>query len=305
MTLTAIPGVEVGHWTDPVARTGVTVITFPEPNVAAVEVRGGAPGSREIAILGPGMRVETIQALVFSGGSAFGLASADGVMRRLEADGRGHPTLVGRVPIVPAAVVFDLAVGDATVRPGPEEGASAYDARSSDPVVAGKIGAGTGASVAAWRGPDARRDGGIGSAAVPVAGPNGGDGPGWEGTVAALVVVNAVGDAFTLEGEPLTGGPHVPAQVPVRPPAVMEQTTLVAVAVDARLSRAELSRVIIRSHDALGVCFRPAHTRFDGDAVFAVATGGEPADVEAVAEAAFEATGRAIEVAVRAAAEGS
>ena len=137
MTLTAVPGVEVGHWTDPVARTGVTVITFPEPNVAAVEVRGGAPGSREIAILGHGMRVETIQALVFSGGSAFGLASADGVMRRLEADGRGHPTLVGRVPIVPAAVVFDLAVGDPTVRPGPEEGASAYDARSSAPVAHG------------------------------------------------------------------------------------------------------------------------------------------------------------------------
>lgn len=300
MTLTAIPGVEVGHWTDPVARTGVTVITFPEPNVAAVEVRGGAPGSRETAILGPGMRVETIQALVFSGGSAFGLAAVDGVMRRLEADGRGHPTLAGRVPIVPAAVVFDLAVGDPAVRPGPEEGASAYDARTSDPVAAGKVGAGAGASVAAWRGPDARRDGGIGSVAVPVAVPNGGDGRG-EATVAALVVVNAVGDAFTLEGEPLTGGPHVPAQVPVRPPAVMEQTTLVAVAVDARLSRAELSRVIVRSHDALGVCFRPAHTRFDGDAVFAVATGSEPADVEAVAEAAFEATGRAIEVAVRAA----
>jgi L-aminopeptidase/D-esterase-like protein len=300
MTLTAVPGVEVGHWTDPVARTGVTVITFPEPNVAAVEVRGGAPGSRELAILGHGMRVETIQALVFSGGSAFGLASVDGVVRRLEADGRGHPTLMGRVPIVPAAVVYDLAVGDPAVRPGPGEGASAYDARSSDPVAVGRVGAGTGASVAGWRGPDARRDGGVGSAAVVVAHPDGGAGPDREGVVAALVVVNAVGDAFTLEGEPLTGGPHVPAQVPVVTSAVMEQTTLVAVAVDAGLSRADLSRVIVRSHDALGVCFRPAHTRFDGDAVFAVATGGVPGDVEAVAEAAFEATGRAVEVAVRA-----
>jgi L-aminopeptidase/D-esterase-like protein len=205
---------------------------------------------------------------------------------------------------VPAAVVFDLAVGDPTVRPGPAEGAAAYDARTSDPVVAGRVGAGAGASVAGWRGPDARRDGGIGSTAVPVAGGDEGVTSDGEGTVAALVVVNAVGDAFTLEGEPLTGGRHVPARVPVRPAVVMEQTTLVAVAVDARLTRAELSRVIVRSHDALGVCFRPAHTRFDGDAVFAVATGSEPADVEAVAEAAFEATGRAVEVAVRAAAEG-
>ncbi len=148
-SLTSVAGVEVGHWTDATTpRTGVTVIAFPEPNVAAVEVRGGAPGSREIAILGHGMRVEQIQALVLSGGSAFGLASADGVMRRLEADGRGHPTLVGRVPIVPAAVVFDLAVGDPSVRPGPDDGAAAYDARSTAPVVTGRVGAGAGASVA-------------------------------------------------------------------------------------------------------------------------------------------------------------
>jgi len=288
-TLTSVPGVEVGHWTDLVARTGVTVITFPEPNHAAVEVRGGAPGSRETAVLGHGMRVETIQALVFSGGSAFGLASVDGVMRRLEADGRGHPTLVGRVPIVPAAVIYDLAVGDPTVRPGPDEGAAAYDARRRHPVSMGRVGAGAGASVAGWRGPEARGDGGIGSAAVACG----------DVTVGALVVVNAVGDAFTLEGEPLTGGPHVPGPSPVRPAAI-EQTTLVAVAVDGLLSRAELSRTIVRSHDALGACFRPAHTRFDGDAVFAVACGGTACDVDAVAEAAFEATGRAIEAAVRA-----
>jgi L-aminopeptidase/D-esterase-like protein len=295
-TLTSVPGVEVGHWTDNAARTGVTVMTFPEPNIAAVEVRGGAPGSRETAVLGHGMRVETVQALVFSGGSAFGLAAADGVMRRLEADGRGHPTLVGRVPIVPAAVIFDLAVGEPAVRPGPEEGAAAYEARSDGPVAMGRVGAGTGASVAMWRGVEARHDGGVGSAAVAVEGSG--------HVVGALVVVNAVGDAFTLEGEPLTGGPHVPAQAPVRPPA-MEQTTLVAVAVDALLTRGELSRVIVRSHDALGVCFRPAHTRFDGDAVFAVGCGADRADVEAVAEAAFEATGRAVETAVTAAADAS
>ncbi len=289
-TLTSVAGVEVGHWSDAVARTGVTVISFPEPNVAAVEVRGGAPGSRETAVLGHGMRVETIQALVFAGGSAFGLAAADGVVRRLEADGRGHPTLVGRVPIVPAAVVYDLAVGDPAVRPGPDQGAAAYDGRSGGPVAMGRVGAGTGASVAGWRGPEARVDGGVGSAAVAVG----------DVTVGALVVVNAVGDAFTLSGEPLTGGSHIPSQAPVARPAVMEQTTLVAIAIDAALTRAELSRATVRSHDALGACLRPAHTRFDGDAVFAVACGDRVGDVDAIAEAVFEATGRAIEAAVRA-----
>ncbi len=155
-TLTSIPGVEVGHWSDPIARTGVTVMTFPEPNVAAVEVRGGAPGTRETALLGQGLRVQMIQAIVFAGGSAFGLSAADGVVRRLERDGRGHVTPVAKVPIVPAAILFDLGVGDAQARPGPAEGAAAYDARTTEPVAIGAVGAGTGASVGIWRGVRAR-----------------------------------------------------------------------------------------------------------------------------------------------------
>ena len=113
MTLTAVPGVRVGHWTDPVGITGVTVVSLPEPNVTFVEFRGAAPGSRETALLAPGMKVENVQAIVLSGGSAFGLASADGVVRALEAEGRGHPTFAGVVPIVPAAIIFDLGIGDA------------------------------------------------------------------------------------------------------------------------------------------------------------------------------------------------
>lgn len=284
-SLTTVAGVAVGHWTDPVARTGVTVMTFPEPNVAAVEVRGGAPGTRETALLGHGTRIETIHALVFSGGSAFGLASADGVMRRLESEGKGHVTLSGRVPIVPAAILYDLTVGDGSVRPGPDEGAAAYDNCSTGPVEMGPVGAGAGASVAGWRGFEHLGRGGIGSTAT-MAG---------DATVAALVVVNAVGDAFTLEGEPLTGGPHVPGPPAARPSGI-EQTTLVALVTDARLHRSELSRVIVRSHDALGACLRPAHTRFDGDVVFAVSCGERDGDVEMVAEAAFEVTGRAIEL---------
>ena len=126
-TITAVPGIEVGHWTDLEAATGVTVVSLPEPNRVAVEARGGAPGTRETALLAPGMKVETVQAIVFSGGSAFGLASADGVMQELAAEGRGHPTPAGPVPIVPAAILYDLIVGAAQ----PPDGAA--DSRPPTP----------------------------------------------------------------------------------------------------------------------------------------------------------------------------
>src|SRR5690554_5182242 len=195
-TITAIPGVRVGHWTDRDAETGCTVVVFPEPNVATAEVRGAAPGTREYALLQPEMRVEQVQAILLTGGSAFGLSAADGVVRELEADGRGHPTLMGPVPIVPAAVVYDLHTGDPRVRPEPEQGAVAYKNASAEPVECGRVGAGTGTRVAGWRGLERARPGGLGSALVRRDGFR----------VGALAVVNAVGDVFTLEGEPLTGG---------------------------------------------------------------------------------------------------
>lgn len=286
-TLTSIPGIRVGHWSDQQALTGCTVVVLPEPNVATVEVRGAAPGSRELALLAPGMRVEQIQAILLTGGSAFGLAAADGVVDELAAEGRGHPTLAGPVPIVPAAVIFDLLVGDSSVRPGAVEGAAAFRAASAAAVPSGPIGAGTGATVAKWRGWDGVRPGGLGSAAVDVAGT----------TVAALAVVNAIGDVFSLEGEPLTGGPPVPGPPPSLPlpPA---NTTLLVVATDALLTRDQLTRMTVRAHDALGACIRPAHTRFDGDACFAVSCGAREADLDHVAEATFEAVGRAIQTAV-------
>ena len=291
MTITSVPGVRVGHWTDPVGLTGVTVVLLPEPNVTTGEVRGAAPGTRETALLAPGMKVEEVHAIALCGGSAFGLAAADGVMAELERDGHGFPTPAGVVPIVPAAVLYDLAVGDPRARPGPAAGAAAYRAASSAPVEMGNVGAGTGATVAGWRGPRARRKGGVGSAALALG----------EVTVGALVVVNAVGDAFTLEGEPLTGGPPVPLAVPPLPPRPLESTTLVVVACDAALDRPALSRACVRSHDALGACLRPSHTRYDGDAVFAASCGRLPGDLDVVAEAAFVAAGRSIEAALRAA----
>jgi L-aminopeptidase/D-esterase-like protein len=251
MTLTTVPGVRVGHWSDPVGITGVTVVVPPTPNVTAVEVRGAAPGSRETALLAPGMRVETVQAIVLTGGSAFGLASADGVVAALEADGFGHETLAGVVPIVPAAVIFDLWLGDPAARPGPDQGAAAYRDASSDPVAMGTVGAGTGAAVAGWRGPTHVRGG------------------------------------------------HVPRGKPVGP--LDENTTLAVVATDAALDRSELTRLCVQGNDAMAACLRPSHTRYDGDAVFALSCGPVEADRDALGAAAFEVVGRAIEAGIRAA----
>lgn len=291
MTVTAVPGVEVGHHTDRDRVTGVTVATFPTPNVATVEVRGAAPGARETALLAPGMRVEAVHAIVLAGGSAFGLSAADGVMAALEASGVGHETPAGVVPIVPAAVVYDLWIGDPAARPGPDEGAAAHHAATGAPVEMGSVGAGTGAVVAGWRGPDARRKGGVGSASTEVG----------EAVVGALVVLNAVGDVFSLEGEPLTGGGPIPPRAPVVPPLHGENTTLVLVATDAAIDRSALTRLCVQGHDALSACLRPSHTRYDGDAVFAVSCGARQADLDEIGSAVFETVGRSIEAAVRAA----
>lgn len=287
-TITAVPGVAVGHHTDLVAATGVTVLTFPEPNIAVVDVRGGAPGTRETDALGTAIKPVTVNALMFAGGSAFGLAAATGVSAEIEREGRGAPTPAGPVPIVPSAIVFDLMTGSPPGRPDPDDGASAYRARSSDPVRLGRVGAGAGTTVAAWRGLDAIEFAGIGSAAMRVG----------EATVGALVVLNAAGDIFSLEGESLTGGEPAAVAAPVAFEAG-DNTTLVCVATDAGIEdRNELRRMAIRGHDAIGACIRPTHTRYDGDSVFVVSFGSAPADIDAVQQAAFVVVGRAIESAL-------
>ncbi len=296
-TITAVPGVAVGHWTEPRARTGVTVLTFGEPNIAVADVRGGAPGTREIDVLGAAVKPYIVNAIVLSGGSAFGLGTADGVVTEIHSEGRGWPTPAGPVPIVPTAIVYDLSVAD-KAWPGPAEGAAAYRARSSDPVALGSIGAGAGVSVANWRGPEAAVRAGIGSAVVDTG----------QGVVGALVVLNAAGDVFTLDGEALTGGEPA-AFGPFGGAGALENTTLICVATDAAIDdRNELRRCAIRAHDALGACVRPTHTRHDGDTVFVVATGGrapawdfgqEISVVDVVQHASFIAVGRAIESAIR------
>jgi len=293
-TITALGGVAVGHYTDLESATGTTVLTFPEPNTVVVDVRGGAPGTRETDAFGDAIKPVTINALVFSGGSAFGLASADGVVAAIEAEGRGAPTPMGPVPIVSAAIVYDLMVGSSDVRPGPVEGALAYAVRTGDPVELGSVGAGTGTTVAGWRGEDHVRKGGIGSAMVDIG----------EGKVGALVVLNAIGDVFTLEGEPLTGGDPGALGDWDGPPQGVNNTALICVATDSGVDdRNELRRLAIRAHDALGATVRPTHTRYDGDTVFVVSFGsgdaGHAVNLDKLQQAAFLAVGRAIESAVR------
>ena len=280
-TLTAIAGITVGHYTDSVAQTGCTVIVLPEPSIVAGEIRGAAPATREYGLLCSGMTVEQANALVITGGSAFGLASADGVMAELETQGRGYTTTTAVVPIVPAAALYDLGVGSADVRPTARDGAQAFRVASSAPVQQGLVGAGTGATCGKWRGEKIR--GGIGSAAVRIG----------DVTVAALVAVNALGDVFSLEGAPLTGGPAVAKPLAI-PPVANQNTTLGVVATDAALTRDQLSRLLVRAHDAYGACIRPAHTSFDGDMCFAVSAGTQAGELHNLAEAAFEAVGRAI-----------
>lgn len=267
-----VPGVSVGHWTDSAARTGCTAIVFPEGTVASGEVRGGAPATREWALLDPQRTVDRVDAVLLCGGSAFGLAAADGAMAWLEERGRGFPTPAGPVPIVVAAALFDLAVGDPSVRPGPREGRAACDAAVEGAGAHGSLGAGTGATVGGWRGES--RPGGIGGG-VQRAG---------ELVVGALVVANAFGDVRGPERlEPLRG------------PEPFRNTTLAVVATNGRLTKRDCMLVSQSAHDGLARALEPVHTEFDGDAAVAAATGAVEAQVETVRLLAA----RAVEDAVR------
>lgn len=287
-TITSIDGVSVGHYSDHDAMTGVTVLTFPEPNLGVVDVRGGAPGTRELAIFGDAIKPVTVNALVFAGGSAFGLAAAQGVVEELEAEGLGAPTPTGPVPIVPTAILYDLMVGKSDVRPTPDDGRSAYLARSGDPVAMGAVGAGTGATVGKLAGIEHATASGIGSASVRVG----------DATVGALAAVNAVGDVYSLAGERLTGSAETDS-VARQNLGFAQSTTLVAIATDAILDRNEMRRMAVRAHDALGATIRPAHTRYDGDTVVVISNEVHEANIDGVVEAAFEAVASSVVRAVR------
>ena len=275
-----VPGILVGHDTQREAATGCTVIVCEGPTVGAVDVRGGAPGTRETDLLSPLCMMQEVHAVLLAGGSAFGLDAATGVMRTLEARGVGFDVGVARVPIVPAAVLFDLSIGRADVRPDAFAGARATEAAHRGPVAQGTVGAGTGAVVGRMGGLALATKGGLGSASEVTP----------EGyTVGALVAVNAVGDVY----DPATGrvvagarssdgrGWLVDAQAaPVGEARALApddlfpgaQTTLAVIATDAPFSKAELAKLAQMAHDGMALALRPTHTPFDGDTIFALGT---------------------------------
>ena len=222
--ITAVPGLRVGHWTDPVALTGCTVVLCPPGTVGSGEVRGGAPGTRETDLLRPGTLVQEVHAVLLTGGSAFGLAAATGVQRWLEERGIGFETPVARVPVVPAAVLFDLGIGDASARPDDGAGYAACEAATDRPVEEGSVGAGTGATFAKQPDPAACWKGGLGNATVEEG----------DRVVAALVVVNALGTVLGEDGEPVAENRNPDAEPRPWPGT---NTTLVVVATNARLTK--------------------------------------------------------------------
>ncbi len=268
---TALPGVRVGHWSDPAARTGCTVVLFDgDGAVTSGRVLGAAPGSRETALLEPDKSVERVHALVLTGGSAFGLDAASGVVRYLEERGVGFATPFGAVPIVPAAVLYDLSVGDPRVRPDAAAGYAAAAAATSAPVAEGAVGAGTGATVGKFAGFDRAQRSGLGTALLSVHGAR----------VAALAISNAVGDLVDPSDGTLVAGSGIgldpEAAAALFAPAPGTNTTLVAVVIDAPLAKAEAHALATSAHAGIAHVTHPSHTIHDGDTAFVSSVGGGP-----------------------------
>jgi L-aminopeptidase/D-esterase-like protein len=266
------PGFRVGHWTDADAGTGCTVVLPPGGNVASCDIRGSSPGSRELEQLHPDRRLTEVHAVLLSGGSAFGLAAATGVVDFLEERGIGYDTTVAKVPIVPAAVIFDLGTGRPDVRPGPDEGRAACEAASEGPVETGPVGVGTGATVGKWAGREHAVSGGVGVAVVEERGHR----------VAALAVANAVGDVIGADGTVLVGSAEPGAEL--RPPLPQAQpvptnTVLALVALQADIDKRAVRWLAARGADGITTSIRPAHTRYDGDVVFAIAAPDGSGDI--------------------------
>ena len=269
-TFTAIPGVQVGHAQDAAARTGCTVVIGPFR--AGVFVGGFATGTRELELLQASHLSPVVDAILLTGGSAFGLAAADGVMQWLEQQGRGFQTAAARVPLVPAAVLYDLAVGDAWRRPDAEMGLAACAAASNQPVAEGAVGAGTGATVGKLLGDAGAMPGGIGSWSQQVGGYG----------MAALVAVNAVGDVLSESGEIIAGArlpdggfANAMSMLQSGVPATgtpLTNTTLAVVGTNAPLDRPALSVLARQAANALARRIAPVFTPFDGDVVFAIST---------------------------------
>ena len=301
--ITDVPGIKVGHYTDKEAATGSTVILCEEGAVAGVDVRGSAPGTRETDPLRPMSLVGQAHAILLGGGSAFGLDAAGGVMRYLEERGYGFDVGVAKVPIVPAAILFDLRLGSSKVRPGPEEGYQACLAASSGQVAEGSVGAGTGATVGKILGPERMTKSGLGTASRRLG----------NITIGAIVAVNAFGDVIDPESGEVIAGPRnieqggffrtidIMKRIKESKSPIPTNTTIGVVATDASLNKEQVNKVAQMAHDGLARAIRPAHTMVDGDAIFVLSTGkgGEGEDVTIIGSIAAEVLATAIVRAVR------
>jgi L-aminopeptidase/D-esterase-like protein len=302
-----IDDLAVGHWSDPVGLTGCTVVLPPPGNVASCSVRGGGPGTRETDLLHPQAHLRSVSAVLLTGGSAFGLAAAQGVVDWCERAGIGYDRFGRPIPIVPGAVLFDLAVGDWDARPGPAAGEAACAAASTEDGPMGNVGAGMGATVGKTAGPANMMKGGLGYAIRKLGGV----------TVGALVAVNAGGDVLAEDGSVLAGArvpgggraairarlaePEAGAVLP-EPVPPGGSTTLGVVVTNAGLGKSEVFRVAVQAHDGMARAIDPVHTTYDGDTVFAISVPRVSASMDLVAVFAEEALADAIRVAVRAAA---
>ena len=287
--ITDVRGIEVGHAQDEEALTGCTVILCRKGAVAGVDVRGGAPGTRETDLLNPVNLVENVHAVVLAGGSAFGLDAASGVMRYLEEQKIGFNTSSAKVPIVPSAILYDLSVGRADVRPDADMGYRAAASASSKAPTEGNVGAGMGASVGKMRGMKYAMKSGVGTWSTNIGGV----------IVGALVAVNAIGDVVDPKsGQVLAGlrsGTTLTWMKKNQPrPPTKSNTVIGVVATNAKLTKAQATKVAQMAHDGLARVIRPAHTMFDGDTIFALATGEQKADVSMVGAFAAEVMAEAI-----------
>ncbi len=301
--LTDVEGIKVGHYTETRRPTGCTVILTERGAVAGVDVRGSAPGTHETDLLSPLNTVEKIHAVVLSGGSAFGLEAAFGVMQYLEEQRIGYPTRVARIPIVPAAVLFDLGLGDARIRPDKRAGYLACKSAKARACEEGNVGAGTGATVGKMFGMDRAMKGGLGASSIQVG----------SFVVAALVAVNAFGDVLdpatgaVLAGARATDGKTLVNSVEqmrqgryVQPKTSGENTTIGVVATNAGLSKSQATKMAQMAHDGLARCINPVHTPQDGDTLFAIATGtvtGVP-DLTLLGSLAADVTAQAVRRAI-------
>ena len=300
--ITDVKGIRVGHYTDRLGITGCTVVLCEGGAVGGVDVRGSAPGTRETDLMHPVNLVQEAHAVLLTGGSAYGLDAASGVMRWLEEQDAGFDVGVGVVPIVPAAVLFDLTIGDPRARPGAEAGYQACQSASDDAVTEGCVGAGTGATVGKLLGPKFATKCGLGTASVRI---------GKGIVVGAIVAVNAFGDVIDPETGAILAGTRKPVVGGFVNTVKQMQgnlgqtvlgfanTTLAVVATDACLSKEAANKVAQMAHDGLARSIRPVHTMFDGDTVFALATGKsskkrQEADPSVVGVAAAEVLAQAV-----------